>query len=149
MTIEVPLAPNHPSWDRQPAESFTSVLPSSTIRLRVEKKELSIPELPLFVEARSHALNDPLKAAIIDKSKDQSFTFNQLLNDVAALKGDIQQYLYSTRNSTSPTSEEEPRVAFLTPSGYDYVVTQWAIWAAGGICVPLCMAFILSSLCRR
>lgn len=34
---------------------------------------------------------------------------------------------------------EERRIAFLVPNGYDYVVTQWAVWAAGGVCVPLCM----------
>ncbi len=30
------------------------------------------------------------------------------------------------------------RIAFLTPPGIDYVVTQWGIWRAGGIAVPLC-----------
>jgi malonyl-CoA/methylmalonyl-CoA synthetase len=34
----------------------------------------------------------------------------------------------------------EQRVAFLIPSGFQYVVTQWGIWRAGGIAVPLCMA---------
>lgn len=33
--------------------------------------------------------------------------------------------------------EEEP-ICFLTPPGIDYVATQWAIWRAGGIAVPLC-----------
>lgn len=32
----------------------------------------------------------------------------------------------------------ESRIVFLCPSGFDYVVTQWAIWMAGGIAVPLC-----------
>src|SRR6185436_18295556 len=30
------------------------------------------------------------------------------------------------------------RVAFLAPPGRDYVLTQWGIWRAGGIAVPLC-----------
>ncbi|MDE2878176.1 acyl-CoA synthetase [Candidatus Palauibacter soopunensis] len=30
------------------------------------------------------------------------------------------------------------RVGFLMEPGFDYVVTQWAIWRAGGIAVPLC-----------
>jgi hypothetical protein len=97
---------------------------------------VSIPELPLFVEARSHALAEPHKPAIIDKSRNQSFTYSELLNDVAAFKAQIEQYLPSSP-SASPVGEE-PRVAFLTPSGYDYVVMQWAIWAAGAISVPLC-----------
>lgn len=32
----------------------------------------------------------------------------------------------------------EERVAFLTPPGFDYAVTQWGAWRAGGIAVPLC-----------
>jgi len=31
----------------------------------------------------------------------------------------------------------EARVAFLTPAGFQYVATQWGIWRAGGIAVPL------------
>ncbi|CAG8470635.1 2921_t:CDS:10 [Paraglomus brasilianum] len=31
------------------------------------------------------------------------------------------------------------RVAYLYPNGYDYVVAQCAVWAAGGIAVPLCI----------
>ena len=34
----------------------------------------------------------------------------------------------------------ESRVAFLTPRGFQYVATQWGIWRAGGIAVPLCEA---------
>ncbi len=33
---------------------------------------------------------------------------------------------------------EEAPVCFLTPAGFDYVWTQWAIWRAGGMAVPLC-----------
>ncbi len=33
---------------------------------------------------------------------------------------------------------QEQRVAFLIPSGFEYVATQWGIWRAGGIAVPLC-----------
>ena len=32
---------------------------------------------------------------------------------------------------------EEARIAFLIPSGFDYVSVQWGIWQAGGIAVPL------------
>ena len=32
----------------------------------------------------------------------------------------------------------EQRVAFLAPSGFDYVAMQWGIWRAGGVAVPLC-----------
>jgi len=33
---------------------------------------------------------------------------------------------------------EEARIGFLMDPGFEYVVTQWAIWRAGGIAVPLC-----------
>ena len=35
---------------------------------------------------------------------------------------------------------QEDRVAFLVPSGFDYVATQWGIWRAGGIAVPLAVS---------
>lgn len=91
--------------------------------------------LPLFAEARRIAQNDPQKIAIIDATKGQSFTFGQLLADAAALKKHILQELKLTETGDL----EERRIAFLAPNGYDYVVTQWAVWAAGGVCVPLCM----------
>jgi malonyl-CoA/methylmalonyl-CoA synthetase len=31
----------------------------------------------------------------------------------------------------------ESRVAYLIPAGVDYIITQWGIWRAGGIAVPL------------
>ncbi|WP_392533915.1 acyl-CoA synthetase [Nostoc sp. C117] len=34
----------------------------------------------------------------------------------------------------------EQRVAFLIPAGFEYVATQWGIWRAGGIAVPLCVS---------
>lgn len=40
----------------------------------------------------------------------------------------------------------EKRVAFLVPSGADYVAIQWGIWLAGGIAVPLCTAHPLPEL---
>ncbi|HEX9895016.1 MAG TPA: acyl-CoA synthetase [Gemmatimonadales bacterium] len=35
---------------------------------------------------------------------------------------------------------KEARVAFLVAPGFDHVVTQWAIWRAGGIAVPLALS---------
>jgi malonyl-CoA/methylmalonyl-CoA synthetase len=36
---------------------------------------------------------------------------------------------------------EEARIAFLMPPGFDYVATQWGIWRAGGIAVPLALMY--------
>ncbi|KAE8157489.1 hypothetical protein BDV40DRAFT_45667 [Aspergillus tamarii] len=94
----------------------------------------SIPSLPLFLAAKKHAQTSSEKVAVIDTTKNQQFTFGQLLADVAALKKQILEQL----KLTETRDLEERRIAFLTPNGYDYVVTQWAIWAAGGVTVPLC-----------
>ncbi len=40
----------------------------------------------------------------------------------------------------------EARVAFLVTPGFEWVVTQWGIWRAGGIAVPLPMSHPLSEL---
>jgi len=40
----------------------------------------------------------------------------------------------------------ETRIAFLVPSGFEYVCIQWGIWRAGGIAVPLCEKHPLSSI---
>ena len=38
------------------------------------------------------------------------------------------------------TELAEARVAFLAPAGFAYVATQWGIWRAGGIAVPLAVS---------
>ena len=101
---------------------------------------MPIPSLPLFLAAQQHAQNDPAKVAVIDATKQQSFTYTQLLEDAAGLRKQITEHL-------GLTDLEERRIAFLVPNGYDYVATSWAIWAAGGVCVPLCrLSQLLKSL---
>ncbi len=41
---------------------------------------------------------------------------------------------------------QEARVAFMVPPGIAYVATQWGIWRAGGIAVPLCLAHPLPEI---
>ena len=38
------------------------------------------------------------------------------------------------------TDLAEARVAFLAPAGFAYVATQWGIWRAGGVAVPLAVS---------
>jgi len=38
------------------------------------------------------------------------------------------------------TELAEARVAFLAPAGFAYVATQWGIWRAGGVAVPLAVS---------
>lgn len=123
--------------------SNSSTLPLQIIRLILNDSSLEskcpriklimpIPLLPLFAAAEQHARQDPDKIAVVDATKQQSFTFVQLLADAAALRKRIIEQLRLTDDL------EERRIAFLVPNGYDYVATQWAVWAAGGVCVPLC-----------
>ncbi|KAL2869186.1 acyl-CoA synthetase [Aspergillus lucknowensis] len=102
----------------------------------------SLPSLPLFLEARKHAQANPDKIAVIDATKGQRFTFVQLLADAAALKQRILEALHLTETGDL----DEGRIAYLVPNGYDYVVTQWAVWAAGGVSVPLCTSHPVQEL---
>ncbi len=81
--------------------------------------------LPLIT--RAHDYNDRL--AIV--TADGAFTYRDLLHRseqvATALLGDAEDL-------------REQRVAFLIPSGFEYVATQWGIWRAGGIAVPLCVS---------
>lgn len=97
---------------------------------------MPLPSLPIFLAAQHHAQNDANKVAIIDATKQQSFTFTQVLEDTAVLRKQIVE----TLGLTATGDLDERRIAFLVPNGYDYVVTQWATWAAGGVAVPLCMS---------
>lgn len=81
--------------------------------------------LPLIARAQSHQH----RVAVRDGSEETSY--NELLRRsqsiAAALLdggGDLQ----------------EARVAFLVPTGVEYVATQWAVWRAGGVAVPLCLS---------
>ena len=41
---------------------------------------------------------------------------------------------------------DEARVTFMVNPGFEYVATQWGIWQAGGIAVPLCLSHPLPAL---
>ena len=135
MATLLPLIPDRFRW--APAE-WTKEMPSLTKlglpRYSVTDTAASLPSLPLFLEAKAHATRDPNKIAIIDRTKSESFTYAQLLADVSTLKRQILGCLTLESNGDL----DEQRIAFLAPAGYDYVVIQWAIWAAGGVCVPMC-----------
>ncbi|KKK26338.1 hypothetical protein ARAM_004254 [Aspergillus rambellii] len=102
----------------------------------------ALPSLPLFIEAKKHALANPNQIAVIDTAKGEQFTFGQLLADTAKLKQRILEEL----DLAGAGDLKERRVAFLVPNGYDYVVIQWAVWAAGGVCVPLCTSHPVKEL---
>ncbi|KAJ5184081.1 hypothetical protein N7492_001697 [Penicillium capsulatum] len=103
---------------------------------------MPVPSLPIFVAAQQHAQNDPEKVAVIDATKQQSFTYVQLLEDAAALRKHILEQV----GLTAAGDLDERRIAHLVPNGYDYVVAQWAIWMAGGVSVPLCTSHPVKEL---
>lgn len=70
-------------------------------------------------------------------SNQTTFTYQQLLN----ASGAIATHLLNGKKDLAET-----RVVFLVPPSFDYVATQWAIWRAGGIAVPLCTLHPLPSL---
>ncbi len=81
-------------------------------------------DLPLIERARSHV------DRIAVSADGATYTYAELLSAsaqcAAALLGDRSDL-------------DEARVAFLCPSDFTYVGTQWGIWRAGGIAVPLCV----------
>ena len=69
------------------------------------------------------------RTAII--SREGEFTYRQLLERSAKAAACLLE---------GKDELQEARVAFLVPSGFDYVATQWGVWRAGGIAVPLCVS---------
>lgn len=82
-----------------------------------------------------NALKYPSKTAIIGDS--QRYTYAQLLEASASFASILLE---------KTTDLDEKRVAFMVEPSFDYVATQWAIWRAGGVAVPLCITYPLPSL---
>jgi malonyl-CoA/methylmalonyl-CoA synthetase len=81
-------------------------------------------------------LRNPHKTAIVS---DRKFYSYQNLQDAAISFASILL-------SDDSDDLKEARVAFMVSPGFDYVSTQWGIWLAGGIAVPLCTTHPLASL---
>lgn len=83
---------------------------------------MSVSNIPLIARAEEHGD----RVAII--ASEGTFTYNQLLVDSNAVASCLLD---------SSDDLNEARVAFLTQPGYHYAATQWGIWRAGGVTVPL------------
>ncbi|MGH2668772.1 MAG: AMP-binding protein, partial [bacterium] len=79
-------------------------------------------DLPLIARARDR----PDRIALVDR--DAGCTYGDLL----AASARVAATLLDGRPDLA-----EARVAFLTPADFSYVATQWGIWRAGGIAVPV------------
>ena len=83
---------------------------------------MSVSTIPLIARAEEHGD----RVAII--ASEGTFTYNQLLTDSNAVASCLLD---------GSADLNEARVAFLTQPGYHYAATQWGIWRAGGVTVPL------------
>ncbi|CAG8700110.1 9806_t:CDS:10 [Gigaspora margarita] len=101
-----------------------------------------LPNIPLFTQIFRHAETQPKqKPAIIDVKAGTSHSYCHLVSDIIELR---KRLLKNAGTSIKDLKEE--KVAFLCPNGYDYVVSQWSVWSAGGIAVPLCITHPPSEL---
>ena len=84
--------------------------------------------------SQQHSQN-PTKTAIVADGK--AFSYEALRTAARQFAGLLLQ---------RRTDLSETRVAFMVVPGFDYVRVQWGIWQAGGVAVPLCTTYPLSSL---
>lgn len=87
--------------------------------------------LPIFNYAETH----PERTAIL--SDDQNYSYADLLQAADHFALQLLQ---------AQPDLAETRVAYMVKPGFDYVSTQWGIWKAGGVAVPLCISYPLPSL---
>lgn len=87
--------------------------------------------LPIFNYAETH----PERTAIL--SDDQNYSYADLLQAADHFALQLLQ---------AQPDLAEARVAYMVKPGFDYVSTQWGIWKAGGVAVPLCISYPLPSL---
>ena len=90
-----------------------------------------ITMLELFERAKQNAD----RIAIRDQTG--QFTYQELLSDSSAVAALL---------LNDKLSLKEDRIGFMIRPGYDYVKTQWAIWRAGGIAVPICVTYPAPSI---
>lgn len=88
-----------------------------------------------MVNLFQQAFLNPSKTAIVDQFG--SFTYGDLTDKAKA----IAALLLKEKEDLN-----EACVAYIVSPGIDYVATQWGIWMAGGIAVPLCITYPLPSI---
>jgi malonyl-CoA/methylmalonyl-CoA synthetase len=82
-------------------------------------------ELPVIARAQSYG------STVALRSDDVERTYSELLDRSATLA-------VAVLNGSDDLNES--RIAYLIPTGLDYVTVQWAIWRAGGVAVPLSLS---------
>ena len=82
-------------------------------------------ELPLISRARAHA------DRCVFRNVTEEHTYRQLLERSESIAGGL---------LGDNDDLQEARIAYLIPAGFQYTSTQWGIWRAGGIAVPLSLS---------
>lgn len=88
-------------------------------------------ELSLIARARFHG------EAVAIRAPNGKHSYQELLDRSAIVAGLLLE---------DDADLVEARVACLIPAGFDYVATQWGIWRAGGIFVPLSLSATVPEL---
>lgn len=84
-----------------------------------------MPDLPFLARARSFA------ERIAFRTTDSTHTYRQLIDRSAIVASALLREVADL---------DEARVALLVTPGFEYTASQWAIWRAGGIKVPICLS---------
>jgi malonyl-CoA/methylmalonyl-CoA synthetase len=84
-----------------------------------------MPDLPFIARARSFSDRTAFR------TPEASHTYQQLLDRST----EIASALLGDQNDL-----REARVALLVTPGFEYTASQWAIWRAGGIKLPICLS---------
>lgn len=92
---------------------------------------------PVFLQAEQ--FGD--KVAVVDQNG--SFSYNDLLHHSKLLSDNLIKLM---KQASGGGNLDWSRVAFLCENDVSYVVTQWAIWMARGVAVPLCKSHPVSEL---
>jgi malonyl-CoA/methylmalonyl-CoA synthetase len=71
----------------------------------------TLPRLPIFEAIKSH---DAQSIAVVHSISGRTFTYGELVNDIAAAKDKLQR-------NTNGKGAEGQRISFLVENGYDYV----------------------------
>jgi malonyl-CoA/methylmalonyl-CoA synthetase len=87
---------------------------------------MSNVDIPLIARAREHVERTAIMAT------EGVFTYGDLLD----ASGQVATCILDNADDLHISQ----RVAFLIPPGFQYTATQWGIWRAGGVAVPLCVS---------
>lgn len=82
-------------------------------------------DLPLIARARSFA------DCIAFRTPEASHTYRELLEHSEVIASEL---------LGDQSDLQEARVALLVAPGFEYTASQWAIWRAGGIKLPICLS---------